>query len=252
MSQLRPDPRVKPWDLVQPWDVEMLGEEILNTSERDRWEQAFAIGGGLAYIWQELARPISDVIYGLLELRPGDRVLIIGESVEPAGWREEMEAIVGPEGAVDAIEIIREGRAAIHGGKVGRNGLRGCWEWAYTYDTEDEAYDCVGVLQSTQHCDDWAATSTELLRVMKPGRRIVLAEAVLAGTTFHERVNADVHLRQWYEKLFLTIRPEDVPYYSGEELAQAFDGKLQDLRLMDWKGIEMLWGRKPARSPAEG
>lgn len=246
MPHLNPDPEVSPWDLVQSWDVELAGEAIRDKAEIDRWEQAFAVGGGLPYIWSQLARPISDVIYGLLELREGDRVLIIGEAIGPSGWATDIERIVGPSGHVEAIEIIHEGRAAIHQGKVGRNGLRGTWEWSYTYDSPAEAYDCIGILQSTQHCDDWEGTSSELLRVLKPGRRIVLAEAVLAGPTFHERINSDVHIRQWYEKLFAKIRPEDVPYYSPEQLREAFGPDLEDLRTMEWRGIEMLWGRKPA------
>lgn len=246
MPHFNPDPAVSPWDLVQPWDVELVGEEILNTVERDRWEQGFAIGGGLPYIWSQLARPISDIIYGLLELRPGDRVLIIGESVGPAGWVEDISRIVGPTGRIDAYEIIQEGRAAIHGGKVGRGGLRGTWEWRYTYDEPDEAYDCVGILQSTQHSDDWQQEAAELARVLKPGRRVVLAEAVLAGPTFHERINSDVHLKQWYTKLFAKIRPQDVPYYSPEQLTEAFGPHLEEIRTLEWRGIEMLWGRKPA------
>ena len=252
MTHLQPDPNVSAWDLIQPWDLELLGEDVLDIDERRRWERAFMVAGGLPYIWQQLARPISDVIYGLLELRPDDRVLIIGEAIEPCGWGDAIRALVGPGGSVETVEIIHQGRAVIlDGGKPGRNGVVGCWEWDYTYETADEHYDCVAVLQATQHCDDWEATSRELMRVTKPGRRIVLAEAVYAGPTFLERINADVHIRAWYEKLFSGIDVDQIPYYSGEQLAASFEPVVADLRLMEWKGVEMLWGRKPGTAQAE-
>lgn len=245
MTHFHPDPAVKPWDLIQSWDSELMGGEILDDDARERWTLAFAIAGGLPYIWQQLARPISDVIYGLLELRAGDRVLLIGEALEPSGWLGDIERLVGPGGGVEACEIIHEGRAAVFGGKVGRNGMRGCWEWTYSQGHPDAAFDCVAVLQAAQHCDDWPATAHDLMRVTKPDRRIVLAEAVNAGPTFHSRIDADVHIRQWYEKLFATVRPEDIPYYSGEELAAAFGEALRETRIIEWHGIEMMWGRTP-------
>lgn len=238
-----PEATKGPWRHIQDWDVDLMGKEILDPSERDRWVLAMAIAGGLPYMWRELARPICDVMYGLLELRPGDRVLIIGEAVEAAGWADDISAIVGTSGVVDVVEIIRDGREKMLDGTLGRNGIRGCWQWNYTKELPDEHYDIVAVLQSTQHCDDWTETGPELLRVMKPGRRILLAEISFGGATFDARINADLHVRQWHDKLGL---PDDIPFYSGEELLGMFGSDcLDDPQTMEWKGLEMMWGRKP-------
>jgi hypothetical protein len=225
-----------------------MGPEILDPDKRHPWELAFAIAGGLPYIWRELARPISEVAYGLLELRPGDAVLIIGEGIQPSGWDAEVRDLVGETGRVDTFEIIRDGRKAVFEGVPGRNGMLGCWQWNYTKDMPDEAYDCVAIMQSAQHCDDWAETGAELLRVMKPGRRIFSAEACVAGSTFLQRTDADVHVYQWYRKL-LGDRP--IPYYSGDDLRAAFGDSLDDVRTMEWRGIEMFWGRKPPNAPRQ-
>ena len=185
-----------PWDYIQDWDVELVGPEIRDPLAVGRWARAFALAGGLGYMWNELARPVSEIVYGLLELRPGDKVLIIGEAVGPAGWEEDMRAIVGPSGAVDVVEILPQGRRAVAEQWRGRNGMLGCWRWDYTEAMESESYDCVAIMQSTQHCDDWSDVGPEVLRVMKPGRRIVFAEMVLGGPRFDQRVGADLHVRQ--------------------------------------------------------
>lgn len=235
-----------PWDYVQPWDVALCGAQILDEAQRRQWSAAFGIAGGLPYIWNELARPISEIVYGLLELRRGDRVLVIGEGIEPARWDKDMQALVGPEGEVRCVEIILEGRRRTMEKQRGRKGVAGTWQWAYTFEEPAASYDAVAILQSTQHCDDWAETSSELVRVLKPGRRVVLAEAVLVGATMRHRIDSDVHLRQWYEKVLGFLGVNEIPYTSGEELRQAFEGKVEAPCVMEWHGIEMFWGRKPA------
>jgi hypothetical protein len=235
-----------PWDYVQPWDVDLCGDAILDEQQRRKWSTAFAIAGGLPYIWNELARPISEIAYGLLELRRGDRVLVIGEGIAPAGWDKDMAELVGPEGDVRCVEIILEGRRRTMEKQRGRKGMAGTWQWSYTVDDAPGTYDAVAVLQSTQHCDDWDETSSELVRVLKPGRRIVLAEAVLVGATIRHRMESDVHLRQWYEKALGFVGIDTIPYTSGDELRAAFEGKVTSPQVMEWHGIEMFWGRKPA------
>lgn len=234
-----------PFDHVQDWDVERMGEDMRDPQARRAWEMVMRLAGGLPYIWRELARPISEIAYGLLELRPGDRVLLIGEGIGPAGWEDDIRAIVGPDGVVDVVEIIRDGREAVHSGRVGRNGQTGSWRWDYVDGVPDGAYDAVAILQATQHCDDWAEAAREFLRVLVPGRRIVLAEAVMAGDTFFSRVNSDVHLRQWFDKLFEQLDPSIIPYWSRAQVREAFAPYVVSPQSLEWRGIEMFWARSP-------
>jgi len=237
-----------PWGWIQSWDVDAWGPGILDEEARATWLAAFRIAGGLPYMWRELAPQISQIVYALLELREGDRVLLIGEAVEPCGWAEQMRALVGPSGAVDAFDIIEEARAAVSGGKRGRNGKFGTLQWQHTAGAADGQYDAVAIMQAHQHHDDWTEAAGELTRVLAPGRRLVLAEAQLSGPTFWNRINADVHIRQWVDKAFSAypIPPSEIPFYTLEELTEAFRPQLADIYTMEWHGIEMLWGRKPA------
>jgi ubiquinone/menaquinone biosynthesis C-methylase UbiE len=127
---------------------------------------------------------------------------------------------------------------------MGRNGKIGCWQWTYTNGVSDNTYDAVAVLQSAQHCDDWRETGAELVRVLRPGHRIVSAEMCLEGDRFQAKVDADVHIRQWYDKMFPTGRSE-ISNYSGEELLALIGPSVAGAQCMDWRGIELFWGRKP-------
>ena len=235
-----------PWDHIQEWDVARLGTEIQDAEARRTWSTAFAIAGGLPFIWRVAARPINDVIYGLLELRDGARVLVIGEGIACTEWGEAIGDRIGPDGELVTVEIILDGRDAVERKLRGRNGRTGCWQWTYTANTPDEHYDCVAVLQSAQHCDDWPETFQDLLRVTRPGGRIVFAEAVLAGDAFRARVGSDVHLQQWHAKMFPPeMEFDDVSSYTGQEIHTLCSPFADEAQFMEWKGIEMFWARKP-------
>jgi hypothetical protein len=237
-----------PWGYTQPWDLTALGPTITDVEEQKRWTRVILFGG-LPYIWRELAAPLNAIVYSLLEVRPGDRVLVIGESVEPCGWADDLRRLVGPSGEVRVIEILEEARAAYDARKVGRNGKMACWQWKYTRDIPDASYDVVTVLQAVQHTDDWRETGLELTRILKPGRRLLLGEANIFGAPFWSRMEADLHLVYWVDKLtyFFPFDPRLTPYYSPAELHAAFQGVLEQPENIEWKGLELFWGRKPAQ-----
>ncbi len=236
-----------PWGYTQPWDVAKLGPTINDKAEQARWSRQILLGG-LPYIWRELAAPMLSIAYSLLEIKPGDRVLVIGESLGPCGWTDDLRAMVGPEGKVDAFEILEEARAAYDAKLEGRNGKLACWLWNYTKDIPDNTYDVVAVMQAVQHCDDWREGGKELLRVLKPGKRLLLAEIYLFGKPFWPRMEADLHTVYWVRKLTTYFPPfpiEQTPYYSPEELHEALDDQIAEPQNIEWKGIELFWGRKP-------
>jgi SAM-dependent methyltransferase len=225
-----------------------MGEEILNETERVRWGLAFRAAGGLPYVWGVLARPMEEVIYGLLELKAGDRVLVLGESTTPTGWVGDITKLIQPGGTVDEVDIQPEGRRRTENRILGRNGKFGTWDWTeYTKDVPDNTYDAIALMQATQHADDWNEMSDEFTRILKPGSRIVIAEANNNGHLFHSRVRSDVHLWEWYDKIMgdNVITPQEIPFFTADQIAEYFKGKLESPQVFEWKGIETFWGRKP-------
>jgi len=239
--------KADPWSYLRERDVERMGEVLRDPEERARWAAAFLVGGGLPYMWNNLAPNIQEIACALLELQPGYRVLIIGEEVDSCGWKAAVEKVVGPTGSVDMVEIIEEGNAAIYGDKRGRNGMLAAWRWEYTHSTAGNTYDAILIAQAAQHCDDWSETSEELVRVLKPGKRIVSAEALMPGTGgVTASIDADIHLQSWYDKL---VRSMGVPLsqiaaYSATEIKDAFGDRVEGARAMEWRGVHLFWGRK--------
>lgn len=240
-----------PWAWFQPWDLQAFGEVIRDEAEQRRWSQAVFLGG-LPWMWRK-ARVMRELIYDRLELRPGDRVLLLGEAIEASGFADDVRDRVGPEGDVRVVEIIEEARAHYRAGDRGRGGQLATWRYDYVADVADATFDCIAVLQGVQHADDWREAGAELLRTMRPGRRIVLAE-IAFGPRFAERVRADVHIEYVFQKLFERVgwHYRDFPYHGCERLLDAFAGLVDEPEAFDWRGIELFWGRKPdptTRSP---
>ena len=233
------------WDYIQPWDVERFGDVINDETERQRWGRIYMIGGGLAYMWLELAAPMRAFLTELLELRRGDKVLMIGEAIEPCGFTNDVLSRIGPEGELKPFEIIEEARQRVFTGSRGANGKLGTWRWEYADPFPDEYFDAVYIPQAIQHSEDWHVAARDLLRVLKPGRRVVLSEIGL-GPNYTERIEADLHIWARNDRLAAAtgFSMDELSYWSPADLHQAFEGLVTGAEDMEWKGLEMFWARK--------
>lgn len=236
-----------PWDLMQSFDASRFGEDVFDIENQKRWSTAIFVGG-LPYMWRK-AYVVLDMIYNLLELEEGNKVFLLGESLESCGFIDDLRKRVGPSGTITAIDNQEECRDAMFHNKVGRGGQRGTFRYDYTSDIADASYDAVLNLQAIQHADDWREAGAEFVRILKPGRRLVMAEIILGGPEQVWKIKQDLHLDHLITKICSRIatRFEDFPYYSPAELKVAFDGLLEDMDEFEWRGLEVFWGRKPGR-----
>jgi ubiquinone/menaquinone biosynthesis C-methylase UbiE len=233
-----------PWEWMQPYDVRRFGEVIMDPAEQARWCRAVLLGG-LPFMWRK-AEAARTLIYDRLELKRGDKVLIIGECIEPCGFVDDMRERMGSKGEVRVFDITDEARDAYLARKRGGGGQLATWHWTYTRDIADGYFDCVACLQGVQHAEDWRVTGAELLRVMKSGRNIVLAEIAYSPET-RKAIALDMHIEYVFDKLLSRVgwRLDEFPYYSPQDLRQAFDGMVREADTFVTKGIEIFWGRKP-------
>ena len=235
-----------PWDLLQPVDESRFGKEVFDRKEQERWSKAIFVGG-LPYMWRRAYVVLDLIIYGLLELNEGDKVFLIGEALEACGFVDGLKARVGASGTVTALDIQEDCRDAFFGNKRGVGGQRGTFRYNYTKDIPDAAYDVVLNLQAIQHADEWRETGKEFLRIMKPGRRLVMAEIHLGAPQQDWKIRQDLHMAHLVDKIMSRIAGSilEFPYYSMQELHEAFDGLLEDTDDFEWRGLEVFWGRKP-------
>ena len=201
--------------------------------------------GGLPFMWRK-AEVARNLIYDRLELREGDKVLVIGECIEACGFTDDIRNWIGPGGEIKVFDITDEARDNYITKKRGRGGQVATWAWTYTRDIPERHFDCGVCLQGVQHTDDWRETGAEMLRVMKRGRNIVLAEIAYSPET-RMKIGRDMHIEYIFDKLLSRVgrKLEEFPYYSPQDLAAAFKGLVIDPDHFVWKGIEIFWGRKP-------
>ncbi len=233
-----------PWDMIQPRDIRRMGDAIMNRQEQERWCRAVMLAGALPFMWRNSAAVVREFMYDQLHLKKGDKVLILGEVVEGSGFSDDIRQRIGLEGEIHAIDITDEARDAYFNRLHGSGGQLATWRYDYTRAIPDEYFDCVAVLQAVQHTDDWRETGKELLRIMKRGRNILLAEITFKN--INEYAALDLHLEYWLEKMFarVGIPRYEFPYYSPEELQQAFSGLVTDAKVFAWRGLELFWATK--------
>ena len=94
--------------------------DVFDRKEQERWSRAIWVGG-LPYMWRRAA-PVLEMIYDLLELKEGDKVFLIGESLESCGFVDDLEELVGKTGLVTALDIQEDCRDAFFNNKRGRGG----------------------------------------------------------------------------------------------------------------------------------
>jgi hypothetical protein len=234
-----------PWDWMGEEERRLLGDDVMRPEEQARWCKAIVFGT-LPYMWREKASVVRELAYDKLDLRSGDRVLVIGECLRGCGFIDDIKDRIGPSGELHEIDITNEARSAYVAGKRGRGGQLATWQWQYTQDLPSQHFSSVAVLQGVQHTDNWTETGRELLRLLQPGRPIVLAEIALFSPEMRMKVGLDLHIEAWIDKIFSRTgwAIEETPYYSPDDLLRAFEGLVSVPGTFSWRGVELFWARK--------
>ncbi len=227
-----------PWAAMTAGDVERFGRDILDLAERKRWCSAILLGG-LPYMWKNAAAPVRAKAMDKLNLLPGHRVLLLGEEVDGIGFDRDIRDRIGPSGELVIVDMRESVLAMVFAGKVPQ------WRYAFTTDFEDGCFDSIFVGQGVAHAEDWRREGGELIRTLRPGGSLVMAE-ISFGNTFLQRMNADMHLTYWVSKIMegMQLNLSHFASHNIADVEHALYGLLDDLHAEEWRGCELLWGRK--------
>jgi len=189
-------------------------------------------------------------MYGHLQAKPGDRVLVVGEFLEELGFLPELRKKIGETGEIvsfDMMEKSRSGREPQW--KTGSNAPvpeKHRWDYPFADPYPDQYFDLVWFPQGVHHATSWDRIAQRFLRALKPGGQILMGECRIPPPEFHLGIEVSGMLRCIVDKIFwgMEMTPEEMPDYSTAELTRAFGDSLTDTYSLEWKGFLLFWGTK--------
>ncbi len=226
-------------------------EQMIFTSveERDEFyhQPIFGPNWSPAVVWRP-HREFNEMMFLKAKVKPGERLLLIGEVMDKVGLIELGKAAVEPGGVFVPVDM----RPLAFAHKGGRWGfLR-----EVTAPFADSEFDGV-ITTQLHHCDEIVPELTALLRIVKPGRKVVLVENGMLPSVF-ELAKQDAWLEYLLRHFVTWAGSRQVPTSEAydylkstwfsipmEDIVAAAKTLLEDVRLWEYKGMAMIDGIKP-------
>jgi len=235
------------WEYISEEESNWLKRK-LGVDPHDEKEQFKAnlmvVGGMLPLCWSR-AKGFMDLMYYKAELREGDRVLLLGEDLTTSGHVEAVRRRIGEKGELQVADYLLEGLETFESDVI----ERACAKFG------DEYFDAVILAHGFHHAIDKDRAAREMVRVLKKGKRLVIAEMILASTFV--LAEQDVHLQCIFEKAFLSkvfeaiagrrLSLEEAKEWIGDperDIPNVFSKYLSDISVYPWMGIVLVVGAK--------
>jgi len=234
------------WEYIGKEESDWLKKK-LGIDPHDEKEQIKAnlmvVGGMLPLCWSR-ANVFMDLMYREAELNKGDRVLLLGEDLTASGHVEAVRTRIGKKGELQMADYLLEGLETFKTDVIGRT----CAKF------RDEYFDAVILAHGFHHAIEGDRAAKEMTRVLKKGKKLVIAEMLLLSTFV--LAEQDVHLQCIFEKAFLSKASEassgkssywDVKASIGDpeqDIPNTFSKYLSNISTFPWRGIVLVVGTK--------
>lgn len=238
-----------PWDFLVHQEIDALGSEVKEGNLQKYWGRAIFFGSNLRWCWMN-AGSIKYLMYSHLRARPGDRVLVIGEFLEELEFLPELRKRIGKAGEITAFDMVKKSRSGREQQWETRSSEtiteKHQWDYPFADKYPDHTFDLIWFPQGVHHAISWEKIAPRLLRALKPGGQIMMAECRVPPPEFHRGIEMSGMLQCIVDKIFwgMEMTLEEMPDYSTGEIARAFGDSLIDTFCLEWKGFLLFWGYK--------
>jgi SAM-dependent methyltransferase len=220
-----------------------------SVEERDEFYQRPLYGerfNTAAYLRPQ--REFNQMMFMKAGVRAGEKLYLLGEALETIGLIAMGQAAVAPKGEFVPIEM----RPLAFEHKGGRWGVYR----ELTAPYRDAEFDGA-IAAQTHHCDDLIPEISAMVRIVKPGRKVVLVDNGPSRSTF-ELAKQDVLLGWLLRQFVIWAGSRHVP--TGEafdyqksiwlsmepqEIVAAAKTVLDDVRLWEYEGMMIIDGVRP-------
>jgi SAM-dependent methyltransferase len=246
---LNEKPSASPWDFLAIPEIDALGSEVKEGNLQKNWGRAIFFGSNLKWCWTN-ARSITHLMYSNLRAKPGDRVLVIGEFLEDLGFLTELRKQIGETGEIATFDMVEKSRSGYtQQWKMGPSATipeKHQWDYPFADKYADNYFDLIWLPQGVHHAYSWNKIAPRLLRALKPGGQVMMAECRVPSPEFHHGIQMSGMLKCIVDKIFWAMDTtlEEMPDYSTAEIARAFGDFLRDTFCLEWKGFLLFWGYK--------
>jgi hypothetical protein len=193
-------------------------------------------------------REFNQMMFVKSGVQAGEKLFLLGEALEATGLVAMGQVAVAPKGEFIPIEM----RPLALAHKGGRWGVYR----ELTAPYRDSEFDGA-IAAQTHHCDDLIPEIAGLVRIVKPGRKVVLVDNGPARSTF-ELAKQDV-LLEWLLRQFViwagsrhVSTGEAFEYQKSiwlgmdaEQIVAAAKTVLDEVRLWEYKGMMLIDGVRP-------
>lgn len=238
-----------PWDFLTDKEVDAFGPDLREIGHRKNWGRVIFFGANLKWLWANTPT-ITDLMYNNLRVKKGDRVMVIGEFLEELGFLPELRARVGAEGEIAAFDIVSKSRAGYtqqwEKGPEVVIPEKHQWDYPFADNYPEDYFDVLWLPQGVHHAYSWKEIAPRLLRALKPGGQVLMAECRVPAPEFHAGLRLSGLLTHIVEKIFWAMDTtlDEMPDYSPADLSRAFGYSIKDVFELDWKGWLLFWAYK--------
>lgn len=226
---------------TRPSDVYGVGVNDLD--KRSLWCQAYFYAGSTLGLWNE-AVELKMALLTSCSISEGQNIILIAKYGEESGFSPALVSLVGTK---DRMTIKEIGPAVLEAFRQIRNS--GKWpslDFNYFDSLPDKSIDRIIFFGVSSHVRDWVKCSEQTYRVLRPGGRIVIADAPWVGREMLTAAHLDAHLEGMLAKLLsgMKLHEDQLPVAGPDELKELFLPRLSWIRSFSWQGLYLFYGQK--------